>query len=720
MLKLLHYSKSELYTYSRYLRSVAAVNAEPILTSIATEAALIDEDYESFSEVRADFMNSGDIKTEAYLRYIHFYEQSRAASTTDEKVEKVKLVPADKFSNFGLRIPEEYIDLITINSVELDADIIPLTKKTGTSIVAGYFETVGDVGNEKFTKSNIEKSDYTFDSESSRYELSIADMFPSLSLADPSYIKGTIKLVITYKGEKYIVSQDIEYIVSSDTDMAVSKAEQHTVSVTVVDDAGSVAEGVYISVAGMRCITDSNGECSISGIITGTYTIVVESDDFYDEETLQVQDDITLNIDMGDDDEDSDNGLFQISFMSGSITFQDGVPDDAWIRVTPASYMINGSWKAVNCEVASDGSFGSVCYSDLSDSDMSAAMSVDGEFFQVVVYSQANDDMRMNADESVYFYIDDVDYGYWNNFTVDNGDSGDSGDSDDSGNSSEISLPDSMYGSSFVSSMTSWHTSGLTNPSSPDSWYDGTEETITWNTTQITGSTVSLYIIWDDYSEIMSSMSSSADVMKSAISSRLWGRFANGISNTGSLTIDPASLYSNGDYIMLIVSDNGDWDISNNSFSVSNSSSGDDSGDTSGDSGDSTGGSGDTGDSSDTGGADDDSSGDNSDDDATVEVDDDPTLDIVTTANLTYKKDFYIRLAVSDDIGVGAVAGVVYTKSGSYTGVYFGSNVSGTNLTLSYKVEVNDLESGNYKIKIGAKDISGQNSEYKYYYFSKE
>jgi len=105
-------------------------------------------------------------------------------------------------------------------------------------------------------------------------------------------------------------------------------------------------------------------------------------------------------------------------------------------------------------------------------------------------------------------------------------------------------------------------------PSNGDYWIYGTSESITWSTRDIAGRTVNLYVLHDNPAEIFSPGAISVPSPQ-YVNSAYWYLFASDVPNTGSYTVDPASLNGQGNaYIVLVVSDEGYWDISEGMFTL--------------------------------------------------------------------------------------------------------------------------------------------------------
>jgi len=107
----------------------------------------------------------------------------------------------------------------------------------------------------------------------------------------------------------------------------------------------------------------------------------------------------------------------------------------------------------------------------------------------------------------------------------------------------------------------------LTSPNGGEVWLSGINETIRWSNTLISGNTVDLYVIHDDWTGLLNNTSQNVG---SVINSKKWYKFASNVENTGSYLVDPADLFGNGSYLILVVSldDNSKFDISNELFSL--------------------------------------------------------------------------------------------------------------------------------------------------------
>ncbi len=115
----------------------------------------------------------------------------------------------------------------------------------------------------------------------------------------------------------------------------------------------------------------------------------------------------------------------------------------------------------------------------------------------------------------------------------------------------------------------------LISPNGGERWFDGESRTISWDTRSITGSTVDLYVIWDNPEDLLGVSDSS---IGKKINSKEWYKFAGSVANTGSYRFDPSEMHSRGNlYVVLVVSGDNkrEFDISDAVFSINYSDSGD-------------------------------------------------------------------------------------------------------------------------------------------------
>ncbi len=103
-------------------------------------------------------------------------------------------------------------------------------------------------------------------------------------------------------------------------------------------------------------------------------------------------------------------------------------------------------------------------------------------------------------------------------------------------------------------------------PNGGESWYYGQTKQVRWRSSEISGSSVDLYVLHDDPTGLFSSSNVGAQV-----NSKNWYKFAEGVSNTGSYSMDPSDMNGGGNaYVLLIVSseDNSQWDIGDGMFEL--------------------------------------------------------------------------------------------------------------------------------------------------------
>ena len=137
-----------------------------------------------------------------------------------------------------------------------------------------------------------------------------------------------------------------------------------------------------------------------------------------------------------------------------------------------------------------------------------------------------------------------------------------------SSSSSTTNPPTSTLDDTILSNM--WKRNALTSPNGGESWNNGENREVTWSTTDIVGDTVNCYVLHDDPSNILDAMSNNDAVsLTNAITSAIWHKFATDASNSGVIGIDPSVMGGTGNaYLVLTVSNNGYWDISDGLFSL--------------------------------------------------------------------------------------------------------------------------------------------------------
>ena len=123
----------------------------------------------------------------------------------------------------------------------------------------------------------------------------------------------------------------------------------------------------------------------------------------------------------------SSNSTPITGLVSGHVKFLDdnqnmvAVPSNAWIRITPSRYQIEGNWNGVNCKLDSSGNFGNTCYIHMNESDMRNAFQDQSETFQIAVYAESTGDTHWEAEEKSYGGSENVQYGSWSNFEIGGG-----------------------------------------------------------------------------------------------------------------------------------------------------------------------------------------------------------------------------------------------------------------------------------------------------------
>ena len=103
------------------------------------------------------------------------------------------------------------------------------------------------------------------------------------------------------------------------------------------------------------------------------------------------------------------------------------------------------------------------------------------------------------------------------------------------------------------------NTNALISPNGGERWEYDTNESVNWNTSEIVGDSVDIYVLNDDPSNLNNYSSS----LTTLLNNKNWYKFATSVSNNGSYTLNPRELHSQGDaYVILIVGSESGWDIS--------------------------------------------------------------------------------------------------------------------------------------------------------------
>lgn len=104
----------------------------------------------------------------------------------------------------------------------------------------------------------------------------------------------------------------------------------------------------------------------------------------------------------------------------------------------------------------------------------------------------------------------------------------------------------------------------ISQPASDDIWVSGIPESVVWNNSTLQGALVSIYVLHDSSSSL-----TDLNPDPSIVEGKNWLRFASGVTNNGTYTIDPSALQGNGNsYKILVVSDEDYWDMSEGLFSL--------------------------------------------------------------------------------------------------------------------------------------------------------
>jgi hypothetical protein len=189
-------------------------------------------------------------------------------------------------------------------------------------------------------------------------------------------------------------------------------------SLTYTDDEGSGAKTVSIDGNKLIFADNTNGDEDGGYALfvgqTSDYLIFAayKPDGSYDREKRIFYDEAKAKADW------EKNHTFT-NLVSGRVSFESGsVPTDAWVRILPSVNQNNHNWDGIACQVASDGKFGDICYSD--DEDI-ASLLTRTETYQIVVFKNHVKPTQKdwNCGEDAYKFVGkNMKYGSWSAINV--------------------------------------------------------------------------------------------------------------------------------------------------------------------------------------------------------------------------------------------------------------------------------------------------------------
>ncbi len=267
--------------------------------------------------------------------------------------------------------------------------------------------------------------------------------------------------------------------------------------------------------------------------------------------------------------EEDVGGTLVSGLISGHVDFYDAdgnrapVPSDAWIRVTPKDFQVEGQWWGINCAIDSSGNFGSECYIDIAENAMRAKFDDSSMTYQVAVYKNTIDpeNHHWESGEDLYRYVGDgLPAGSWKQIEVHAEDY-----QDRSGGEPESGAGITISGA--------YKPSTLLSPNGGENWRSGENRSIVWDSGEIEGETVTCYVLHDNPAAILDAIGRSDEAaLRKSIASAHWYKFIQGALNSGNIGLDPSVMSGSGNaYMVLIVSSNGDWDISDSTFALNDS-----------------------------------------------------------------------------------------------------------------------------------------------------
>ncbi|WP_456452127.1 Ig-like domain-containing protein [Hydrogenimonas sp.] len=110
----------------------------------------------------------------------------------------------------------------------------------------------------------------------------------------------------------------------------------------------------------------------------------------------------------------------------------------------------------------------------------------------------------------------------------------------------------------------------LISPNGGESWRNGEARELRWDAGAFSGERIEAYVLHDDPAPLLEALQS-ADVsrIREAAGTARWYRFVENAYNSGNVGLDPEIMAGSGNaYMVLIVSDRGEWDVSDGTFSL--------------------------------------------------------------------------------------------------------------------------------------------------------
>ena len=317
---------------------------------------------------------------------------------------------------------------------------------------------------------------------------------------------------------------------------------------------GNTGEGTF-DIKGNKVSSLDDGYTALR-TVTDMYLVFdsYKNDDSFDSSRTYYFDRTNAEAQLVNNDDSNDDKKLVKDLVSGHVTFKQEsqnttVPSNAWVRIVPSRNQTENNYRGVNCKIESNGNFGSECYVN-DEEALRNDFANTSETFQVVVYADTNADKSWNKEEESYGFLgNNVSNGAWNEFEINL-------------NIENTNTETSNFNFSDIGS----DTTALSSPNGGEKWIVGQTETIKWNTSSINGSTVDIYVLHDDPSNLHDFSSS----LNNLLTNKEWYQFGINISNTGSYTVDPKDLNGGGNaYVILISGVQSGWDVSDSTITLS-------------------------------------------------------------------------------------------------------------------------------------------------------
>ena len=101
-------------------------------------------------------------------------------------------------------------------------------------------------------------------------------------------------------------------------------------------------------------------------------------------------------------------------FIHGKVITNSAITENWKVRITPEIEQVEGKWGGIVCKISENGEFGDKCVMHGYAGDFT-----NDTVYQIAVFEDENDDYHFNPDEHIICIKENLPYGSWENFNVD-------------------------------------------------------------------------------------------------------------------------------------------------------------------------------------------------------------------------------------------------------------------------------------------------------------